>query len=167
MQMRLHIAVAALAVVWVGVSPLMAQRRTANPPPPRGAKPRAGANQPKENPVDQLERFQRLSPQDREKELSKLPAARRARVEQQLANLDKLTPEQRARRFARLRTLENLPPERRRAVQQEIQDLRSLPPRLRAARLNGEEMQTFSPVERQLIREMFPRLTRGQPEPPF
>lgn len=169
--MRLHIAVAAWVVVWAGVCPAVyawpAQKKPpASPPPPRIAKP-GKANQPKENPVDQLERFQQLSPQDREKELSKLPPARRARVEQQLANLAKLTPQQRARRLERLRTLQSLPPARRQAVRQEIQDLRSLPPRLRAARLNGEEMKTFSPVEQQLIRDIFPRLSRGQPEPPF
>lgn len=173
--MRLHIAVAALAVVWGGVCPLAAQRRApAKPsaPPPRMARPARGPNgprggPPRQNPVDQLERFQQMSPNDREKELSKLPPARRARVEQQLANLDKLTPQQRERRLARLRTLQSLPPERRQAVQQEIRDLRALPPRLRAARLNDEEMKTFSPVEQQLIRDTFPRAARGQPEPPY
>ena len=169
--MRLDIAAAALLVVWVGVCPLAAQKRSSAPPPhsapaPAPHPPKAGnANQGKENPVEQLERFQKMPPEDREKALSKLPQERRARVEQQLANLDKLTPEQRARQIERLKTLQSLPPERRQAVRQEIQDLQSLPPKLRAARLNGEEMKSFSPVEQRLIRERFPKAARGPEEP--
>ena len=170
--MRLDIAAAALLVVWAGVSPLAAQKRSSAPSPrmaspPAARPPRGGsASQGKGNSVEQLERFQKMSPEDREKALSKLPPERRARVEQQLANLDKLTPEQRARRIERLKTLQSLPPERREAVQQEIQDLRSLPPRLRAARLNGDDMKMFSPTEQRLIRDTFPRAAKGQPEEP-
>jgi hypothetical protein len=173
--MRLEIAAAALMLVWAAVSPLAAQKRLSAPPPPRvqnhpnanPGKQNPGKQNPgKQNPVEQLERFEQMSPEERQKALAKLPAARRARVETQLANLDKLTPEQRARRIARLQALQSLPPERRKAVQQEIQDLRALPPRLRAARLNGDEMKTFSPVEQQLIRDTFPKAARGLPENP-
>jgi Protein of unknown function (DUF3106) len=168
MQIRLHIAVAALAVVWIGVSPLPAQKKPpANPPAPHASKPpNANANRPKENPAQQLERFQKMSPGDREKALSKLPADRRARVEQQLQNLDKLTPEQRAKRFQRLEALQNLPPQRRQLVRQEIEDLRSLPTGLRRDRLYGEDMKQFSPQEQQLIRDSFPNITRSQPVQP-
>jgi hypothetical protein len=173
--MRLDIAAAALMLVWAAVSPLAAQKRPGAPPPPppprkqnapaRGPN-RANANPGKQNPVEQLERFEQMPPEEREKALSKLPAARRARVEKQLANLDKLPPEQRERRIARLKALQSLPPERRQAVQQEIEDLRALSPRLRAARLSGDELKTFSPLEQQLIRDTFPRAARGLPENP-
>lgn len=162
MQMRQHIAVAAWAVVWLGVSPLVAQKRSAAPPKPPASHPAengrasGGGNATRENPAQQLERFQKMSPEDREKALKKLPPARRARVEQQLENLDRLTPQQRERRFRRLEAFQNLPPQRRQIVRQEIEDLRSLPPRLRRDRLYGSEMKGFSPDEQQLIRESFP-----------
>src|SRR5579862_1746503 len=101
MQMRLHIAVAALAVVWGGVSPLSAQRRgpVSHAPKPPAAHPNPSRESPRQNPVQELQRFEQMSPDDREKALSKLPPDRRARVQQQLDQLDKLTPEQRQRRF--------------------------------------------------------------------
>jgi hypothetical protein len=170
MQMRQHIAVAAFAVVGLGVSPLAAQRRSA-PPHPAGPAPRAaeaprsasaGANPVRGNAAQQLERFQKMSPEEREKALKKLPPGRRARVEQQLENLDRLTPEQRERRFRRLEAFQNLPPQRRQIVRQEIEDLRALPPRLRRDRLYGSEMKGFSSDEQQLIRESFPGIRPPQ-----
>ena len=171
MQMRLPIAVAALAVVGAGVCPLAAQRRgpgnpgrmTAPKPPNIGGQRQ---NPERENPAKELERFQKMSPQDREKALSKLPAARRARVEQQLQRLDSMTPEQRERQLRRVEAFQSLPPERRKVVQQEIQDIRTLPPVLRRDRLYGEQMKQFSPEEQQLIRGSFPRLTEPKEQLP-
>jgi hypothetical protein len=166
MLMRLHIAVATLAVVWLGIGPLEAQKKPpANPPAPHPAgkagKP-PNSNQPKENPVEQLERFQKMSPEERDKALAKLPPERRERVEQQLQRFDKMKPEQREQQMARLKAFQKLSPQRRQIVRQEIDDIRSLPPRLRAARLNGVEMKSFSPDEQQLIRDNFPGITRNQ-----
>jgi len=168
MQMRLVIAVAALAVVWGGVSPMAAQRRSMGSAPRVSKAPRApnaaGAKQNpnRENPAKELERFQKMSPEDREKALDKLPPARRARVEQQLERFDNMPPEQRERQLQRLQAFQELPPERRAVVRQEIQDLRGLPPRLRKDKLNGEELDQFSPEEQDLIRGSFPRLTQKQ-----
>jgi hypothetical protein len=114
---------------------------------------------PKALPSPQLQRFQQMSPQERERALSKLPPERRARIEQQLERYEKLTPAQKEFVNQRLAMLQSLPPRRQAAVRQELQRLRGLPPGQRRAALNSEdERDRFSPDEMKLIRGSF-----GQP----
>jgi hypothetical protein len=126
-------------------------------PKPPGSRP--GAKQAaKAVPADQLQKLLKMSPQDREKNLSKLPPAQRTRVENQLNNLDKMTPERRAQRLDQISRLEKLPPARRQAVTKEMQSIRQLPTvgERRAAIHSPEFEKNFSPEEQQLIREQFP-----------
>src|SRR5579863_2017152 len=112
MRMRLLFAVAALAVVWGGVGPLAAQKKTAANPPHPANPPKPGnpnGRGPQESPAKQLERFQQMSPQDREKALAKLPPARRAKVEEQLQRLDSMPPAQREKLLKREEAFQNLP----------------------------------------------------------
>src|SRR6266404_6899960 len=54
-------------------------------------------------PSPAVERFLRMSPQDRERALSQLPPERRQQMEQRLRRLEQLTPEQRAQLDRRYR----------------------------------------------------------------
>src|SRR5665213_201625 len=95
----------AATVVFVcgAVSSLWAQQNKPPKPPPApnvhaNGKPAGGAKGTSPgNPAKELERFSKMSPQDREKALSKLPPQRRAAFEQRLARYESLTPEQQQR----------------------------------------------------------------------
>jgi hypothetical protein len=140
------------------------QPKVKPPPPAKPAKPPAQPKQankqgaPKPVPADELEKMLKMSPEEREKNLSKYPPAQRQNLENRLNNLDKLSPDERAKRLDRARRLESLPPARRQAVNQQIQSIRQLPPGAprRAALHNPEFEKNFSPDEQQLIREQFP-----------
>jgi hypothetical protein len=136
------------------------QPKVKPPPPAKPVKPQAGNKQgaPKQVPADQLEKLLKMSPEEREKNLSKYPPAQRQNLENRLGNLDKLSPDERAKRLDRARRLESLPPARRQAVNQQIQSIRQLPTvRERRAALNSPEFErNYSPEEQQLIREQFP-----------
>jgi hypothetical protein len=156
MPMRRLITVAVLAA-GVCVSPAIAQKK-GGPSVPRPAPKRP--NRPPQNPARELERFQRMAPADREKELAKLPPERRAQFEQRLQRFDKMPPAQREKALKRLEAFGNLTPERRTAVRQEIEHLQSLPPEQRKAALSGDEIKkNFSPEEQKLLHE-----ATGQPE---
>jgi Protein of unknown function (DUF3106) len=136
------------------------------PPPPRRL-PNKVPKLPGPNPVEELKRFQSLSPEQREKELAKLPPKRRENVEKQLARFDAYTPVQRERAFHQLELTQTLTPERRQAVHEAIKSLqeqyRDLPPRERrqalARDLYSDEMkQKWSPTELELIHGAFPNI---------
>jgi len=128
-----------------------APRQQPPKPPPNGM--------PKAIPGPQFQRFQQMSPEQREKALSKLPPDRRARIEQQLQKYESLTPAQKDFVNRRLAILQSLSPARQAAVRQELQRLRSLPPAERRAALSSvEERARFSEDEMKLIRGSF-----GQP----
>ncbi len=156
------------AVLFVcgAVSPLAAQQRKPPrpPPPPQHAaspKPNAAVKRLNENPAKELDRFTKMSPEAREKELSKLPPQRRAAFEQRLARYQRMTPEQQERFKEKLEIMRRLPKERQNAVRQEIERLRSLPFAERKKALNGEEFkQNFSPDEQKLIRDPFPKIPK-------
>lgn len=144
--MRFLPAAAALLVVWGGVSPAAAQGKKG----PKTPSPRV--SRPQQNPAKELDRFQRMSPEERQKELDKLPPARRQQIEQRLERLQNLSPKQRQQALDRLQKLHDLPPERQHAVRQELQQLRALPPGERKERLN-QDSEKFSPDELKLLRE--------------
>ncbi len=139
------------------------------PPPAPRNNPR-NPNKPQEpqpNPVEQLREFQKLTPEQREKELSKLPPKRRENMEKQLARFDAMTPVQRERAMHRLELMQTLTPDRRQAVNEAIKSLRErydgLPARERrqalAKELYGEDMkQKWSPTELELIHGAFPNI---------
>jgi hypothetical protein len=138
------------------------------PPPPRGnAKNPKAPKLPPPDPVEQLKRFQQLTPEQREKELAKLPPKRRENVEKQLARFDAMTPVQRDRAMHRLELMQTLTPERKQAVNEAIKGLHerfdSLPPPERrqalAKELYADDMkQKWSPTELELLHGAFPNI---------
>jgi hypothetical protein len=157
MPMR-RLAAVTMAVGLAGyVSPAAAQKK-GGPSVPRTAPKRPV--RPAQNPARELERFQKMSAADREKELAKLPPERRSQVEQRLQRLDSMPPAQREKQLKRLEAFQNLSPERRVVVRQEVQNLRNLPADQRKARLSSDEVKkNFSPDEQKLLHE-----ASGQPE---
>jgi hypothetical protein len=137
-------------------SPLPAKPAAAGKPG-GGGKPGAAGRGPQVNAAQELDRFSKMSPKEREKELSKLPPQRRAAFAQRLEHYQKLTPEQQANVRQRVEEMESLPKDRQNAVRQEIQRLQALPFEQRKKILGGEEFkQRFSPDEQRLVRDRFP-----------
>lgn len=123
-----------------------------NAPRPRAAAPRK-ANPPP-LPAPAVERFRRMTPEQRERALAQLPPARRAAIEERLGRIERLAPEDREKLDERYQRFRNLPVDRRLAVRRELQNLRSLPPRQRFQRLNDPAFQRdYSPEEQSLLRE--------------
>jgi hypothetical protein len=159
MGMRSFATAVALLGLCGGLSPVAAQKGKPAQVRPRAPNRQNRPPKPAQNPAQELERFEKMSPKDRQKALEKLPPARRARMEQQLSRYESLTPAQRDQVNRRLKTYQSLSPPRQNAVRQELQHLRSLPPPDRAAILNGDEQsRRFSSKEVQLMRESL-----GQP----
>jgi len=173
-RLDLRIAVAVLFVCGA-IAPLAAQqKKPPKPPPPPKAQAHPGGGKPSpevqrlnQNPAKELDRFTKMSPQEREKALSQLPPQRRAVFEQRLAHYMSLTPEQQQKTRQTLEMMESLPKDRQNAVRQEIERLRALPPAQRKKELNGEGFnQRFSPDEQTLVRDRFPNIPRQQEPPP-
>ena len=101
-----------------------------------------------------LERFQKMTPEQRQRALERLPPDRRARIEEQLRRLQNLPPDQRQQLQERYQRFQSLPRDRQIAVRTELQSLRQMPPAERRARVNSPEFQeTYSPQEQRLLRE--------------
>lgn len=155
----------AIAAVLVcgAFSPIAAQQKKP-PKPPSAPKPAASPKQQheavkrlNENPAKELDRFTKMSPEAREKELSKLPPQRRANFEQRLARYQQMNPEQQERFKQQLEMMRKLPKDRQNAVRQKIQEIRALPPAERRKALNSEELnENFSADEKELVRNSFP-----------
>jgi hypothetical protein len=131
---------------------------------------RPTAGPPQANPID---RWNRMSPEERERELAKLPPARARAIRQRIWRYNHMRPEeqqalrQRYQTFSqlppdkqqvvrqRLREFHQLPPGRQPQVHREVVQLRSLPEGQRQARMNSDEFRgRFSPQERQIIRDL-------------
>ncbi len=100
----------------------------------------------------------KMSPEEREKNLSKLPPAQQTRLRNQLNNLDRMTPAQRARNvWIKISRLEKLPPERRQAVTKQVQSMNGLSVADQREFLHSSEFaRNYSPDEQQIVRERFP-----------
>jgi len=130
----------------------------------------AAAQQPPTNPID---RWNRMSPAQRERELSKLPPARARLIRQRIWRYNHMRPEEQQALRERYQTFSQLPPDkqqivrdrlrefhqlpqaRRPVVHSEIARLRSWPEAQRQARMIGDEFRSqFSPQEQQIIRDL-------------
>jgi hypothetical protein len=137
---------------------------------PQQAQDRPAAQQPAENPID---RWNRMSPEERERELAKLPPARAKEIRQRIRRYNQMHPEEQQALRQRYQTFSQLPaeqqqivrqrwrefrqlsPPRRIAVRREIDQIRRLPGAERQARLNSEEFRSrFSAPEQQMIRDL-------------
>jgi hypothetical protein len=130
----------------------------------------AAAQQPQANPID---RWNRMPPEERERELARLPPARARLIRQRIWRYNHMRPEeqqalrQRYRTFSqlppgkqqivreRLREFRQLPLARQPVVHREVDRLRLLPEAQRQARMNSDEFHgRFSPREQQIIGDL-------------
>ena len=151
----------AIALV-VAVSAAQPAVSSSKPSAPRQA--RAG------NPID---RWNQMSPEERERALSRLPPARarvireRIRRYNQLPEREKQALRERYQRFSqlppdkqaivrqRMQEFRQLPLARRPVIRREVDQLRAMPEAQRRARLNSEEFRSrFSLQEQQIVRDI-------------
>jgi uncharacterized protein DUF3106 len=124
----------------------------------------------KETPI---ERWNRMTPEERRRALAKLPPERRREIQDKIERFRSLPPEERQRLRERYQTFQQLPPEqqaharelfrqfnslpedRRPLVRQEYEQLRSMPENQRQARINNAEFNSkFTPAEQQMLRDL-------------
>jgi len=125
-----------------------------------------------------VDKWNRMTPEERQNALSKLPPERRKKIEEQLNEYKNLTPEQRRdlrSRYAGFNQLSpekqnqarrlyqrfnNLPPDRQAPVRSEFENLRSMPEAERNARLNSDEFRNkYNANEQTLLRNFSGLLT--------
>jgi phage-related protein len=130
----------------------------AHKPPPAKGPSNPAVRQLNEHPVQELDRFSKMSPEQQQKELAKLPPARRAAFEKNLDRYQKMTPAQQEHFKENLEAMRSLPKERQEAVKQQITQMRNMPtPELRRYVESEEFQKNFSPDEQKLIRNSVPR----------
>lgn len=140
---------------------------------PRGIlRPKIGKGR-QARPMRQVEKFSRMTPEERKRVIERLPPERQKEVERNLESYQKLTPDdkqrlnkqlesfrnlpaekqQRARRV--YRDINQLPRERKLAIRREMAEMRTLTADERATRLDGDEFKNkFSEDERKMVREL-------------
>jgi len=102
-----------------------------------------------------VQRFLRMSPEERARALAQLPPERRQQIEQNVARLERLSPEQRAQLEHRYQIFERLPQERKAVVRTAIARLRAMTPAQRKAVLESDDAKLrFNPEELQLLRDV-------------
>jgi hypothetical protein len=150
-----------------------AQQRPEQQPPGRGARARAT-----ETPLD---RWSRMTPEERQRALAKLTPQRRRELMRKLERFRSLPPEERQQLRERYRAFSQLPPEqqkrarelfrqfnslpedRRPVVRREYEELRSMPAAGRETRMNSEAFRSrFTAPEQQMLQD----LTRVFGSPP-
>lgn len=131
---------------------------------------RSAGQRPAANPLD---RWNRMTPEERERELAKLPPERAKLIRQRIWWYNQMHPEEKQVLGRRYQTFSQLPPEKRQIVRQrlsefrqlpvarqpvvhrEVEQVRLLPEGQRQARMNSAEFRSrFSPEERQIIRDL-------------
>jgi len=119
--------------------PVQRPQRTAKAGPKRvSAIPRRAA---------ELDRLERMAPEQRQKALDRLPPARRQRVEQGLEQYRAMNPENRER----LRNFERMPVEQREAVRQNFRRMQELPQGRRVqVRKELQQMRGMTDSEREV-----------------
>ena len=166
-------------VPWILAAGLAGQAAFAQP------KKSPNLNQPAPRPdaFSVVERFERMTPQQRQRFLGKLPPERKQQFEDRLGRYERMTPEQRQqvreqyelfrglpkeRQDALRRTFRQfneLPAGRRRVLQREYQRLRKLAGEDRRARINGDEFRNrYSLAEQQLLDDLAKLLPPPAPE---
>ena len=148
------------------VANLAAQRPKDRPPPA----PKAGQKKSQRTAVD---RFNRMSPEERQQALAKLPPERRKKIEDQLNWYNNLTPQQRRQLRSRLqafnqlppdrqnqarrlfRQVGELPPERQEPLSKEFETLRTMPEADRRSRINSDEFRSkYNKHEQRILSDL-------------
>jgi hypothetical protein len=151
----------ALLLVSAAAGPTRAQ-----PPPDRPA----AQTQP---PVNSIDRWNRMSPEERERELAKLPPARARLIRQRIRRYNQMHPEEQQALRERYQVFSQLPPQKQQIVRQrwaefrrlpverrpivhgEVEQIRLLPDAQRQAAMNSNDFRIrFSPQEQQIIRDL-------------
>jgi Protein of unknown function (DUF3106) len=164
-----------LSCVWAMLLAVASAAAVAGKPTVASDKPAAPQSR---NPID---RWNQMSPEERERELAKLPPERARQIRERIRRYNQLPPREKQalregyQKFAqlsperqevvrqRMRDFRQLPQSRRQLVRREIGQLRALPEPQRGARMNSEEFRSqFSPRERQIVRDITEYLP-GQP----
>jgi hypothetical protein len=120
-----------------------------------------------------VDRWNRMSEEERQRKLAKLPPERRQRIERELQNYRSMSPEERRQLRSRYDQFNHLPPEtqnqarrlfrqfnqlpedRRQPVKQEFERLRGMSPSDRKSRLASPEFQEkYDPDERRMLRDL-------------
>lgn len=120
-----------------------------------------------------IERFSRMSPQQRDRLFEGMPPERRRQIEERIDQYQRMTPEERQAMEERLRAFESLTPEqqerarrvyrrfadlpadRRRAIQDELRSLESMTTERRRERVASADFESQFPLyERRLMWDM-------------
>jgi hypothetical protein len=153
---------------------VFAQDRPAEPrSAKRAAKEKANAKEGLRQAPTPLERWSRMTPEERQRALAKLPPERRRELQQKLQQYRSLPPAERQQLREKYQAFSQLPPEqqnhardlfrqfnslpedRRPIVRQEYEELRSMPESERAARVNSEAFRSrFTPGEQQMLQDL-------------
>lgn len=123
--------------------------------------------------VNQVEKFSRMTPQERKSAIKDLPPKRQEQIERNVERYNSLTPEQKKNLQGRLERFNQLSPgdqqrarklfrdvsemqeDRRFEVRREMARLRHMDPEKRKERLNDERYKNkYSPDERRVIEEL-------------
>jgi hypothetical protein len=118
-----------------------------------------------------VDKWNRMTPEEREKALSRLPPERRKKIEEQLnqynnlssderrdlrsryAGFNQLSPEKQNQARRVYQQFGRLPPDRQGSVQSEFENLRSMPEAERNARLNSDEFRNkYTASEQGILR---------------
>ncbi len=152
---RFYLALAALLFAAAGNLSAQAAKRTF-PRAEKGNPNKAQKiNKQQERQQAEFERFQRMTPVQRQKALDRLPPERRARLEDRLKKLEQMQPAERQTLLRRFQAFQALPEERRREIRLELRHLRELSPPERKKRLQSPEMkQKFNDEERRMLEEV-------------
>src|SRR5579862_9740874 len=138
--------------------------------PPQQAQDKPAAEDTRPNAID---RWNQMSPEERERELAKLPPARARVIRERIARYNQMPPDQKNEMRGRLEEFRELPPEKQEIVRQRRQELLKLPPeRRRLVRSEFERIRLlpeparraeyklpefrsrFSPAEQQMIHDL-------------
>jgi hypothetical protein len=140
----------------------------------------ARAQQPQDRPAAQtqppansIDRWNRMSPEERERELAKLPPARARLIRQRIRRYNQMHPEEQQALRERYQVFSQLPPQQQQIVRQrwaefrklpverrpivhgEVEQIRLLPESQRQAAMNSNDFRgRFSPQEQQIIRDL-------------
>jgi len=128
-----------------------------------------------------VDKWNRMSPEERQKALAKLPPDRRQKIEEALNQYKNLTPEQRRQLRSRYEMFNQLPPEkqnqarglfrqfgqmppgRQNLLRSEFENLRSMPETDRRARLNSDEFRNkYSSDEQRFLGNLSGLLSPGK-----
>ncbi|MDP2999508.1 MAG: DUF3106 domain-containing protein [Bryobacterales bacterium] len=166
-------------VPWILAAGLAAQAAFAQPkknPNPKQLAPRPDA-------FSVVERFERMTPQQRQRFLGKLPPERKQQFEDRLDRYERMTPEQRQQVREQYELFQGLPKERqdalrrafrqfnelpagrRRVLRREYQRLRQLAGEGRRARINSDEFRNrYNLAEQQLLDDLAKLLPPPAPD---